>query len=154
EALAESERRYRQLTEAALDGIIVADEHGRITLFNPAAERIFGYPAAEAMGRALDDLVPPEARGGWQNETPQQGLADPGAGKRIGRPTEMRGKRRDGQEFPLELSLNMIQLGGEVKFLATVRDLTERNRMRTALVQSEKMASIGLLSAGVAHEIN
>jgi PAS domain S-box-containing protein len=164
EALAESERRYRQLTEAALDGIIVTDQQGRITLFNPAAERIFGYTAAEALGRVLDDLVPPEAPPVvarfrdratpevWHgHETvPQQG----GAEQRIGRPAEMRGKRRDGQEFPLELSLNMINLGGDVQFLATVRDLTERNRMRTALVQSEKMASIGLLSAGVAHEIN
>src|SRR5439155_21814236 len=67
---------------------------------------------------------------------------------------ELRGRRRDGSEFPLELSLSAIDLGGELQFLGAIRDLTERNRMRDMVVQNEKLASIGLLSAGVAHEIN
>ena len=67
---------------------------------------------------------------------------------------ELRGRRKDGTEFPLELSLSAFDLGGEMQFLGAIRDLTERNRMRAMLVQNEKLASIGLLSAGVAHEIN
>src|SRR5262249_8734257 len=58
EARAESERRYRQLTEATLDAIVVADPQGRITLFNPAAERVFGYRADEVVGRPLTLLMP------------------------------------------------------------------------------------------------
>src|SRR5262249_11019244 len=60
EALKASERRYRQLTEAAQDAIVVADQQGRITLFNPAAEKMFGYAAAEVVGQPLTCLMPRE----------------------------------------------------------------------------------------------
>jgi PAS domain S-box-containing protein len=152
EALSDSERRYRQLTQASHDAIVVADETGTITLFNPAAERIFGYSSAEVLGRPLDLLVPADYlqahRRGLERyvETRQPQL--------IGRPTEMTARRKDGAEFNLELSLSAIDVGGELQFLGSIRDTTERTRMRSALVQSEKLASIGLLSAGVAHEIN
>jgi PAS domain S-box-containing protein len=152
EALRESERRYRQLTEAAQDGIIVTDQDGRVTLFNPSAERIFGYPAADVIGGPLERLIPAAVqegrRRGFQRylETSQTQV--------IGRPIELKGRRKEGAEFPLELSLSAIDVGGEPQFLGAIRDTTERNRMRTVLVQSEKLASIGLLSAGVAHEIN
>src|SRR6202023_1604215 len=66
----------------------------------------------------------------------------------------LRGRRKDGTDFPLELSLSAVDLGAELQFLGLISDLTERNRMRARVVQTEKLASIGLLSAGVAHEIN
>jgi PAS domain S-box-containing protein len=144
QALGESERRYRQLIEASLDGIIVTDRQGRILLFNPAAEQLFGYSAGEAAGRPLDELIPqglPEAQ---PDQEPQV----------LGRSVELQGRHKDGTEFPLELSLRSLDVGGAVQFLAAIRDLTERNRMRIIMVQTEKLASIGLLSAGVAHEIN
>ena len=61
-ALSESEARYRQLTEASLDAIVVADAAGRIGLFNPAAEKIFGYESAEVLGQPLDLLIPGDLR--------------------------------------------------------------------------------------------
>ncbi len=152
EAVAESERRYRQLTEAALDAIVVADQSGSITLFNPAAEKTFGYKASEMVGRPLTQLMPPEFadmhRRGFdryvQTRVPHI----------VGRTVELLGRRKDGSQFPLELSLSAIDVGGELQFQGAIRDLTERNRMRDMVVQNEKLASIGLLSAGVAHEIN
>ena len=158
-AIAASEHRYRQLTEATLDAIVLADQDGRITLFNPAAERLFGYPAAEVVGQPLTCLMPEEYR-----PQHQRGLlryVATRASHIVGRTVELHGRRKDGTEFPMELALSAIELKGDhdpdrgtLQFLGAIRDLTERNRIRAVLMQNEKLASIGLLSAGVAHEIN
>ncbi len=72
----------------------------------------------------------------------------------IGRTVELRGRRKSGEIFPLEMSLSAIDLPDGVGFLGAIRDLTERVRLQGRIVQAEKLASLGLLSAGVAHEIN
>jgi PAS domain S-box-containing protein len=151
-ALTQSEARYRQLTEGCLDAIVVADQAGRITLFNPAAERTFGYKAAEVIGRPFVELMPTDLRGDLI--TGLQDYVHERVGQLVGRTLEMRGRRQDGEVFPLEVSLSAIETAGELQFLAAIRDLGERQRMRAMLMQSEKLASIGLLSAGLAHEIN
>src|SRR5262249_19427671 len=128
EALSESERRYRQLTEASQDAIVVADQDGQITLFNPAAERIFGYQSAEVLGQPLTILIPEGLR-----ERHKQGFQrylETRQARVIGRLVELQGRRKDGTEFPLELSLSAVDLGGEVRFLGAIRDSTERHRMR------------------------
>jgi two-component system, NtrC family, sensor kinase len=151
-ALSRSERRYRQLTEGCLDAIVLADMAGNITLFNPAAERTFGYLAGEVVGRPLTALMPEESR-----EAHNHGLRryletrDP---RIVGRTVSLTGRRKTGEVFPLELSLSAVEIAGEVQFVGAIRDQTERQRMQAMLAQTEKLASIGLLSAGVAHEIN
>ncbi len=159
EAVAESERRYRQLTEATQDAIIVADQHGLITLFNPAAERMFGYRAAEVLGQPLTVLMPDEFRP--LHERGFRRFLETRQSRVIGRIAELQGRRKDGAEFPLELALTALTLGPPgadgrepLQFLGALRDLSERNRIRAMLIQNERLASVGLLSAGVAHEIN
>src|SRR5262249_15307188 len=108
EALRESERRYRQLTEASQDAIIVTNQAGVITLFNPAAARTFGYEAGEVVGESMSRLIPEE-----DQERHQRGLARSVSTHQphvIGHPVELNGRRRDGSEFPLELVLSAIDL--------------------------------------------
>ena len=152
EALRVSEELYRQLIEGGLDGIVGIDSGGRITLLNPAAEQMFGYDASEVVGRHLAVLMPtafPERA----DRSFERDLLDRRPGL-VGTTVELVGRRKGGEEFPLELSLSAVMRGGDVLFIGSVRDQTERKRMRAALARSDKLASIGLLSAGVAHEIN
>ncbi len=132
-----SEARYRSLTEGCLDGVVVADRAGLLTLLNPAAAQVFGYEPEEVLGRPIGDLLPALEKT-----------------ELVGKTVETVGRRKNGEEFPLELSLSAVEVQGDLQFIGSVRDQTERQRMRAMLIQSEKLASIGLLSAGVAHEIN
>jgi PAS domain S-box-containing protein len=162
-ALSESEARYRQLTEASLDAIVVADDAGRIGLFNPAAEKVFGYESAQVLGQPLDMLIPDV----FETPTPRSGDASARessateaeehtlpASPIVGKTVELVGRKRDSTEFPLELSLNAVEMNGRTQYIGSIRDQTERQRMRAMLAHTDKLASIGLLSAGVAHEIN
>jgi PAS domain S-box-containing protein len=153
-ALTESEARYRELTEGCLDAVIVADAQGKITLFNPAAEKVFGTAASVVLGRPFDQLIP-GVFGAAGQASPVDGKATQLPSPSIVDETvELLGRRNGGEEFPLELSLSAVNLAGERQYIGSIRDQTERQRMRAMLTQSEKLASIGLLSAGVAHEIN
>lgn len=150
--LTRSEERYRQLTHGCLDAVVVCDPKGLITLFNPAAEQIFGYSAEQTLGIHLADLItdglpPPhdETLARWMEQR------DP---RLIGRTIDLKGKKQGGEVFPLEISLSAVNLDGQWHCIGSIRDQTERQRMRAMIVQTEKLASIGLLSAGVAHEIN
>jgi PAS domain S-box-containing protein len=138
--------------EGTHDAIVVADEQGTITLFNPAAAALFGYSEQEVHGQPLTILMPEELqeahRRGFRHylETKEARL--------IGRTVEVRGRRNTGELFPLEMSLSAIELPEGTGFMGVIRDLTERQRMQGRVFQAEKLASLGLLSAGLAHEIN
>ncbi|HEU5116124.1 MAG TPA: PAS domain S-box protein, partial [Isosphaeraceae bacterium] len=149
--LALSEARYRQLTESLLDGVMVTDAEGRLTLFNRAAERIFGYEASEILGQGVSVLIPDtecDPLGSFQAALCADDV------RLVGQTFEAVGVRKSGESFPVEISLSSAGEDRSRELISSIRDLTERNRMRAMLLQSEKLASIGLLSAGVAHEIN
>ena len=150
--LSQSESRYRMLTEASLDAVVVADAEARILLFNPAAERAFGYSAAEALHLTLADLMPDDLPGDPMIDlTEAIRRRDP---KVVGHTLSVQGRRSDGATCPLEIAISAVETAEGLQFVGSIRDLTERTKMEAILAQSERLASIGLLSAGVAHEIN
>ncbi|MFA6311566.1 MAG: ATP-binding protein [Sterolibacterium sp.] len=180
-ALLEIAAKHRIATDVANDPIIMIDNDGRISLWNRAAERVFGYTADEAMGRDMHALISPE-RYREVSERAFRHFQTTGEGAALGKKLELAGIRKGGAEFPLELSLSAEMFQGKWVAVATVRDITQRKlaeqqvqaqnadlakvnaellaankqlgQARYQLLQSEKMASIGLLAAGVAHEIN
>ncbi|MHC4142669.1 MAG: PAS domain S-box protein, partial [Planctomycetota bacterium] len=133
--LREREERFHSVVDTANDAVMVADEHSIITLWNKASEEIFGFTADEAVGQPLTLVVPERF-----HEVYFRGMEQPegGLGKLIGRTTEQVGRRKDGTEFPLELSLASWQTSEGMFFAGIIRDTTERKRSEAALRDSEQ----------------
>jgi two-component system, sensor histidine kinase and response regulator len=124
DALRESERRLRSVAQSANDAIISADNHGKIISWNRGAQTMFGYTEEEVMGMPLTLLIPERYRAAHQ-----LGLARmraTGVPRIIGKTVEVHGNRRDGSEFPLELSLATWKIGDDTFYSGIIRDITER----------------------------
>jgi PAS domain S-box-containing protein len=123
--LAESEERTRLILETALDAVVSIDSDGKITGWNPQAEAVFGWKREEILGRLLADTIIPHL----QREAHRDGLRRylaTGEGVVLNKRVELSALRRDGSEFPVELSITPIRSGGVVTFSAFLRDITER----------------------------
>jgi PAS domain S-box-containing protein len=153
EALRASEARKGAMLEAAIDAVITMDESGRITEFSPAAERTFGYSRDDVMGRELAEvLIPPDLR-----ERHRGGVARylaTGEASILGRRVELRALRADGQQIPVEVAINRIDVPGPPTFTGYVRDISGQRRLEESLRQAHKMDAIGQLAGGVAHDFN
>jgi PAS domain S-box-containing protein len=121
-----SESRFRALLESAPDGIVIADRDGRITIVNRQAELLFGYEREELLGRDIEILLPDSARR-RHVEHREQYIAAP-AVRPMGRGLALSGQRKDGTEFPAEISLSPLQTDDGLLITAVVRDVTERRR--------------------------
>jgi two-component system NtrC family sensor kinase len=159
EALRRGEDRFRALAETANDAIVSADEGGAIIYFNRAAERIFGLPSSDVLGRPLTILMPERFHEPYLSEFRR--TVRSGDSRLLGRMLELTGKRRDGQEFPLELSLATWTAEGKTYYTGILRDVSERKRaeqererVNQQLLHGQKLQALGQLAAGVAHEIN
>src|SRR5215213_6972400 len=129
--LRKSEARYRTVLDAAFDAIVTITPDGRIRWFNRGAERIFGYREEDVIGQPVTLLMPERYR-----ELCVAGLhryLQTGEARVVGGTTELVGLRKDGGEFPIEMSLGETHENGERLFTGMIRDVTERKRIEDAL---------------------
>ncbi len=136
EQLRENETRLRGITDSARDAIVVMDPRGNIAYWSPAAERLFGYTAAEAMGRDLHETIVPER----YLEAYRAAFSDflrTGRGAAIDATLEVEACRKDGREISVELSLSAFHVREGWHGVWIVRDITERKQAELALRESE-----------------
>ncbi|MCF8063534.1 MAG: PAS domain S-box protein [Deltaproteobacteria bacterium] len=150
EELRGSRRRFRSILDTATNAILSIDENHRITLFNNAAERIFGYTRDEVMGEDLGILIP--AKYGNHRQYVQRFL-ERRQGSLVGRTISLTALRKSGEEFPVELSLSFLEMESGVTITAIIRDITDRKHLEKKLLQSERLAAVGEAVAHVVHEL-
>ena len=130
--LLDKERQLNGVIDSAMDAIVAVDQAFRVVLFNPAAAKMFGVPAGEAIGGRIDRFLPRRFRGAHAGAMQAFGLDVTGA-RRMGEGREIFGLRADGEEFPIEAKISHTEIGGKTMYTAILRDLTQRNSMEAAL---------------------
>ena len=138
-SLQQSEARKAAILETALDCIIAIDEQSRITEWNPAAEKTFGYSSAEALGQLLPELIIPPALRDSHFGGMERYLAT-GEAVVLGQRIEVPALHRDGHEFPVELAVTRIEGAGPPLFTAYLRDISERKRAEAELAANARLA--------------
>ncbi|MBF0369843.1 MAG: diguanylate cyclase [Magnetococcales bacterium] len=126
QALAESEMRFRQVTQSISEAIVGADSSGSIHFWNRGAEKIFGYSEEEILGQPLTILMPDRFRSEHQMGFHQ--MCTSGESKLSGQNVELHGIRKDGCEFPIEFSIGTWKITGSDHFVAVMRDVTDRKK--------------------------
>ena len=147
------------LMEAAVDAIIIIESDGAILKFNPAAERMFGYREEEVRGRNVSLLMPESHRS--RHDGYLSRYADTGKAAIIGKGREEYGLKKNGETFPMQLSVGEIRQEKGSRFVGIIRDLSDVRaaqeqvrQLEEQLLHADRLVILGELTAGIAHEIN
>jgi PAS domain S-box-containing protein len=132
QAARESQLRLAGLIDSAMDAIITVDAGHRIVLFNPAAERSFGWSANEVIGRPIDGLIPVGLREAHREHI-RRFAATGVTARRMGSLDTLTAVRRNGEEFPIEASISHLEIAGSHHFTDILRDVTERKSAESEL---------------------
>jgi PAS domain S-box-containing protein len=137
-ALRESEDRMAGIIDSAMDAIISVDDRQRVVLFNAAAERMFGYSAAETLGQPISRLIPERFRAAHEGHIHR--FSETGETTRaMGALGAVSGLRRGGEEFPIEASISQMEVEGQKLYTVILRDITARKRAEEQVVEQAAM---------------
>ena len=139
EELREAEERMRSIVDHVIDGIITIDERGTVESFNPAAQRLFGYSTAEVIGQNVKMLMPEPFHG--EHDGYLDNYVRTAKAKIIGIGREVIGRRKDGSTFPMDLAVSAFHLGQRRFFTGIVRDISDRKRAESNLLNAAKELS-------------
>jgi PAS domain S-box-containing protein len=159
----EREAKARRLIDNALDAVLSMDGDGKVTEWNAQAETMFGWRREEALGRLLSELlIPQQYRDAHENGL--RGFLSSGVGPLINRRIEITAVRRDGTEFPVEVSVVPYRIDGDWEFSGFVRDITDKKvaeatarryrEVEMELAHANRVATMGQMTASIAHEVN
>ena len=144
-----SDQQFKDLLESAPDAMVIVDKAGSILLVNSQAERLFGWSRDDLLGRKIEVLVP--ARYGAVHGAHRAGYFDSPKVRSMGKDLELFGRRKDGAEFPVEISLSPLQTENGLVVSSAIRDVTERRRFEETLRAASRMKSEFL--ANMSHEL-
>jgi PAS domain S-box-containing protein len=147
----ETAERFHLSVEAAPSGMLMVDSQGLILLVNAQIEKQFGYTREELLGQPVEMLLPAAARA--RHVQHRAGFLAQPQPRRMGEGRDLFGLHKDGHEVPVEIGLNPIVTAEGPVVLASVVDITERKRIEQRLRQTERVAELGTLASGMAHEI-
>ena len=140
------------VVDASPNAIIAVDGAARILYANPRSETMFGYPRNELIGQSVELLLPHNVA--ERHVADRNGFIAHPVARPMGIGLDLAGRRKDGSEFPVEISLSPVETGDRLQIFATIVDITARKAAESHLLQSQKLESIGRLAGGIAHDFN
>ena len=146
-----AEEQFRLVVESSPNGLLMVDEQGTIRMVNRQIDQLFGYERAELIGQPVEILVPQHMRSHHAGDRAE--FIAHSESRAMGKGRDLYGVRKDGQEVPLEIGLSPIQTPDGMRVLASVVDITERKHIQKQLWKAERLAELGTLASGMAHEI-